>query len=79
VTSPGVRHSTLLPKVFGHPVAARSPSISRTGQLPLPPLRYAGSKELHVWDREFGFSARDADGPVSRMSLVSVTGFGKPG
>jgi len=24
------RHSTLPPKVFGHPVAARSPSISRT-------------------------------------------------
>jgi len=66
-----------LPKVFGHPVAARSPSISRTGQLPY--LLCAGRKELHVWDREFGFLREMLMAPVSRMSLVSVTGFGKPG
>jgi hypothetical protein len=43
------------------------------------PLVYAAYKELHVWDREFGFLREMLVAPVSRMSLMSVTGFGKPG
>jgi len=43
------------------------------------PLVYAAYKELHVWDREFGFLREMLVASVSRMSLMSVTGFGKPG